>query len=140
ESYHQQLGDYAINNSGMLEVENPLSPRPTDPNFAVAGEPGDAGLGARLIRDNFLIFPSVQPLSRNGLASNSRIAANDTLYRTPNEYLYSPQHPQSIYRIRVQYESEGFGDNSSIALNAVQVRAGSERILVDGRQLRRDVD
>ncbi|MFN8580101.1 MAG: hypothetical protein U0163_03875 [Gemmatimonadaceae bacterium] len=51
--------------------------------MAIAGAPG-----ADIIRDRFIVFPSLQPFARAGLASSMGVAANDTLYRTPNEYLY----------------------------------------------------
>ena len=42
--------------------------------------------------------------------------------------------------MQVRYESEGGGDAGTIALGAIQLRAGSERLVADGRQLVRDVD
>ena len=75
-----------------------------------------------------------------GSPDRSQNPANDTIYRTPGEYLYSTRHPQSFYRLRVSYESQVGDEVGTLALNAVQLRPGSERITIDGRQLVRGVD
>ena len=46
----------------------------------------------------------------------------------------------SVYRLKVRYQSEGTGDAGALMLGSVQVRRGSERVVVDGVPLVRDVD
>ena len=135
ETYLQLFGLAQLANASTFDAENRLWPRPNDPNFLVASTPG-----ARIFRDQFLVFPSLEPFARRGLARPAAVAANDTIYRTPSEYLYSPQHPQSYYRLRVRYDVSGEGAMGTIALNSVQVRPGSERLTLDGRALVRGVD
>ena len=93
-----------------------------------------------LIRDVFIVFPSLEPFSRRGLAFTRRIVPNDTIYRTPGEYLYSAQHPQSFYRLLASYESTGLAGPGTIALSSSQIRPGSERLTIEGRPLTRGVD
>src|SRR5262249_2624145 len=65
---------------------------------------------------------------------------NDAIYTTPGEYLNSPQHPASVYRISLQYETTLGEESQSLTLGATQMRPGSERVLVDGRSVIRDLD
>lgn len=135
ETYLQLFGLAQLGNSANFDVENRLWPRPGDPNVSIG-----AAANAKIIRDYFLVFPSLQPFARAGLAQPASNPANDAIYTTPGEYLYSPQHPQSFYRIRVRYSAEGGGDAGSLSLGAVQLRPNSERISIDGAMLRREVD
>ncbi len=133
-SYLQLFGIAQLLNASSFDRDNRLWPRPEDPNFQLSTTTGSV-----LFRDRFLIFPSLEPFSRRGLAQPAVVPANDTIYRTPSEYIYSPQHPQSFYRIRARYEiSEG--SSGTIALNALQVRPASERLTMDGIPLVRGVD
>ncbi len=134
-TYLTLFGLAQFTSPSAFDAENRLWPRPNDPNVAIAGAPG-----TNIIRDRFIVLPSLQPFARSGLASNPAVPANDTIYRTPGEYLYSTQHPQSFYRLRASYEVDGTGGTGTIALQSVQLRPGSERISMDGRQLTRDID
>jgi hypothetical protein len=134
ETYLQLFGLAQVHNAAMFDAENRLWPRPQDPNFVVSGAPG-----TDIFRDRFVVFPSLEPFARRGLARPSSVVANDTIYRTPSEYIYSSQHPPSFYRLRLRYEAMG-GSGGTIALNAVQVRPGSERLTMDGRPLVGGVD
>lgn len=134
-SYLQLFGLAQLTSATTFDYENRLWPRPNDPNFLVANVPGN-----RIFRDQFIVFPSLEPFSRRGLARPVGVAANDTIYRTPSEYLYSPQRPQSYYRLRVRYQVDGGGALGTIALNSVQIRPGSERLTMDGRPLVKDID
>ncbi len=137
-TYLQLYGLAQANNAAAFDAQNRVWPRPHDPDFA-AGI-ADTTDAARIIRDRFVIFPSLEPFSRRGLARDPTVPANDSIYRTPNEYLYSPQHPQSFYRLRVRYQVDGTVGQGIIALTSVQLRPGSERLVLDGRLLVRDVD
>ena len=119
-----------------FDVDNRLWPRPGDPIFSLGGT-----ASTRVVRDQYLIFPSLQPFARAGLAQPASNPSNDAIYVTPGEYLYSPQHPQSLYRIHVRYESDGSGDGGRLALPSTQLRPFSERLtLDDGSVLKRDQD
>ncbi|MGK2960953.1 MAG: hypothetical protein ACSLFK_02265, partial [Gemmatimonadaceae bacterium] len=103
-------------NTSTFDLENRLWPRPADPNFELS-------LGtsaARVIRDQFLVFPSLRPFARNGLARGAN-PSNDTIYTTPSEYVKSAQRPQSVYHIRVRYQAEGSGEGGALMLGAIQV-------------------
>jgi hypothetical protein len=135
ETYLQLFGLSQLANASTFDRDNRLWPRPNDPNFLVTTTPG-----TQIFRDQFLVFPSLEPFSRRGLARPPEVAANDTIYRTPSEYVYSSQHPQSYYRLRVNYEVDGGGALGTIALNSVQIRPESERLMMDGRLLVKGVD
>ena len=68
--------------------------------------------------------------------------ANDAIYATPNEDLYSALHPQPVYRLRLRFETDaGAGDAASFTLGSTQVKPFSERLVLDdGTVLRRDKD
>jgi hypothetical protein len=124
-------------NRALFDAANRLWPRVHDPNFLL-GTPSVSPTS--LIRDVFIVFPSLEPFSRRGLAFSPAVVPNDTIYRTPGEYLYSSQHPQSFYRILSTYESSGVVGPGTIALASAQIRRGSERLAVEGRPLVRNVD
>ena len=135
ETYLQLFGLSQATNPSAFDVENRVWPRPNDPNFSVA-----SGGQKKLIPDFFVMFPSLQPFARAGLAQPLANPANDTLYRYPNEYLYSAQRPQAIYRLLAKYQSEGGGATQSIRLNSIQLRPNSERVALEGQLLVRDTD
>lgn len=135
ETYLQMFGLAQATNPTAFDVENRVWPRPNDNNFSQVSGGRD-----KLIRNYFLFFPSLQPFARAGLAQPLANPANDTLYRYPNEYLYSTQRPQSIYRMVTRYLSEGGASQYSIRLQSQQVRPNSERVSLDGRVLQRDTD
>jgi hypothetical protein len=107
ETYLQLFGLAQPTNPAAFDVENRVWPRPNDPNVSLAF--GADGAQQPLIRDLFVFFPSLQPFARAGLAQPAANPANDTLYRYPNEYLYSAQRPQALYRLLASYQSEGGG-------------------------------
>jgi hypothetical protein len=134
-TFLQLFGLAQKTNSSTFDIENRLWPRPADPNFELS-------LGAsatKVIRDQFLIFPSLRPFASNGLAVRGN-PTNDTIYTTPSEYVKSAQRPLSVYHIRVRYQADGSGEAGSLMLGSVQVRPNSERLLVDGIPLVRGTD
>ncbi len=137
-TYLQLFGLAQANNAATFDAANRVWPRPHDPDQAAGVS--DTSAAARIIRDRFVVFPSLEPFSRRGLARDPTVPANDSIYRTPNEYLYSPQHPQSFYRLRVRYNVDGTVGQGTLALTSVQLRPGSERLVLDGRPLVRDID
>ncbi|HEV7990385.1 MAG TPA: cell surface protein SprA [Gemmatimonadaceae bacterium] len=156
DTFLQMFGLSQPVNPADFDIENRLWPRPTDPNYsAAAGGSGGlasaaslglassaaAATGGKIIRDYFVVFPSLQPFARrdSGLVVPGN-PSNEAVYTTPSEYLYSPQHPASVYRLKVRYQTEGSGEAGALMLGSVQVRRGSERVVVDGVPLVRDVD
>ncbi len=154
-TFLQMFGLAQSTNPASFDIENRLWPRPSDPNYSAAAG-GTAGLASaasfsgsasvngasgRIIRDHFVVFPSLQPLAAQptGLVVPGN-PTNAEVYVTPSEYLYSPQHPANVYRLKVGYSTEVSAEAGAIMLGSVQVRRGSERVLLDGRPLIRDVD
>ncbi len=135
QTYLQLFGLSQANNGAQFDVENRLWPRPNDANISAAGTTGQ-----KLIRDYFVVFPSLQPFARAGLAQPLANPANDTLYSFPNEYLYSAQRPQSVFRLLAQYNGTADSGESGITLGTTQLRPGSERVELDGLLLSRDRD
>jgi len=135
ETYLQLFGLSQATNPTAFDVENRVWPRPSDPNYSAA-----SGGREKLIRDYFVVFPSLQPFARAGLAQPLANPANDTLYRYPNEYLYSAQRPQAIYRMIARYQSEGGSSQYAVRLNSLQIRPNSESVSLEGRLLERDKD
>jgi hypothetical protein len=134
-TYLQIFGLAQRTNNSTFDIENRLWPRPADPNFELSL----GSSAARVIRDKFLVFPSLRPFAKNGLARGLN-PSNDTIYTTPSEYVKSAQRPQSVYHIRVRYQAQGSGEAGALMLGAVQVRPNSERLLVDGIPLVRGTD
>jgi hypothetical protein len=146
-TFLQMFGLAQSTNPSEFDYENRLWPRVADPTFnlgvgAVDVRNGQSLDASRLLRDYFLIFPSARPFSRRaagGLVTTGN-PFNEEIYTTPGEYLYSPQHPASLYRIHLQYETVGPDESGYITLNASQMRQRSERVLLDGRPLIRELD
>lgn len=139
DTYLQLFGLAQRNNSSTFDVTNRLWPRATDPNQALTISGGLAGTSSKLIRDYFIVFPSLMPFADSGLAHPPN-PVNDSLYRVTDEDLNSPRRPPTQYRIHVSYSAAGSGEAGSLMLGSVQVRPFSERIFLDGRQLVRDSD
>jgi cell surface protein SprA len=146
-TFLQLFGVAQAGNPGAFDADNRIWPRPGDPGYTLApggssGLPAIPGAGVSTgTSDQFLIFPSLQPFARAGLAQPAGNPANDAIYTTPDVYLYSSQHPQPAFRIHLTYQSDGTGSSTGITLGANQLRPLSERLtLDDGTLLTRDVD
>jgi cell surface protein SprA len=145
-TFLQMLGLAQATSPADFDYENRLWPRASDPVFnlgagAIDVRNGQSMNAGRLIREQFLVFPSLRPFSARtaGLVAPGN-PTNDAIYTSPGEYLYSAQHPASVYRISLQYESTVGEESRSLTLGATQVRPGSERVLVDGRATIRELD
>jgi Motility related/secretion protein len=89
------------------------------------------------VRESYIVFPHLQPF-----ADATRLQAperSDSLYRTPL-YLVLSQGPPAKFLFRLRYDASGTEDRSSLDLNALQIREGSEQISANGRVLERGVD
>ncbi|NNG14841.1 MAG: hypothetical protein HKM89_00080, partial [Gemmatimonadales bacterium] len=65
---------------------------------------------------------------------------SDSLYRTPGYLVLGTQGPSSKFQFRLRYEAAGGEERSSLNLNALQIREGSESLIYNGQLLERDVD
>jgi hypothetical protein len=139
ETYLQLFGLSQRTNASTFDAENRLWPRRTDPNQALTTGGGQSGQSTLLIRDYFVVFPSLMPFSDSGMVDVPN-PVNDSLYRVTDEDLVSPRRPPTQYRLRASYSAAGGGESGSLLLGSVQVRPNSERIFLGGRQLVRDVD
>ena len=145
QTYLQMLRVSQSTNTAAFDAENRLWPRPGDPIASANG-------GQRLIRDQFVVFPSLRPFARDadpgrpptgragGLIEAASSTANDTIYVTPGDRLIGAERPPAAFFIRANYLASGGGDFGSLMLGSVQLSRNSERLVVDGALLRRDVD
>ena len=145
-TFLQMFGLAQSTNPSEFDFENRIWPRIGDPVFnldvgAADVRNGQSLDGGRILRDYFIVFPSTRPFAQrdSGLVVAGN-PANPLIYTTPGEYLYSTQHPTSVYRLVLRYETNGADDGGVITLGATQMRAGSERVLLEGRPLVRDLD
>ena len=135
-SYLEHFGMARLGTPTEFDAESRVWPRRGDPIATLAGS-----ATASVARERFVVFPSAQPFARGGLAGTAN-PANDAIYATPNEDLYSALHPQPVYRLRLRFETDaGAGDAASFTLGSTQVKPFSERLVLDdGTVLRRDKD
>jgi hypothetical protein len=145
-TFLQMFGLSQSMNPAEFDYNNRIWPRPSDAVLDLgAGAPDvrtPGSLGSTdVIRDHFIVFPSLQPFSPrdSGLVTAGN-PTNSAIYTTPGDYLYSTQHPTSVYRIHVQYQTSATDEPGVVTLGATQMRPGSERIIVGGRTLVKDLD
>src|SRR5581483_119573 len=106
-TYLQMFGLAQPTNPAEFDSENRIWPRRSDaifnlgagaPDVRNAGAPGASSPldAAHIIRDYFLVLPSLHPFSArdSGLVVAGN-PTNDQIYSIPGEYLYSSQHPAS---------------------------------------------
>lgn len=89
------------------------------------------------IREAYIVFPHLQPFADQ--TKLTPVEQSDSLYRTP-VYLVLSQGPPAKFIFRLRYNSTGTTDKSSLDLNALQIREGSEQLTSNGRVLERGVD
>jgi len=125
ETYVGLLGLAVPNDQNLFDSENRLFPRARDPN------------GGAPLSDRYVVFPHLMPFGDTLRLQPGERA--DSVYRLPTSLLRS-QAPAAVFTLRFQYEQTGAGDRSVLSLGGFQVRDGSERIFVGGRQLVRGRD
>jgi hypothetical protein len=125
QTYLQQLGLAIPSDPTVFDRDNRLWPRARDPE------------AAQVVGDRFIVFPHLEPFADPSRLTPAEIS--DSLYRTP-VYLLLTEGPPAKFNIRLRYDASGGGDRSSLNLNALQIREGSEQLYVGGRKLVRDVD
>ncbi|MEO7083463.1 MAG: cell surface protein SprA, partial [Gemmatimonadaceae bacterium] len=145
-TFLQMFGLAQSTNPAEFDYNNRIWPRPSDAVLDLGAgapdvrTPGSIG-STHVIRDHFIVFPSLQPFSPrdSGLVTVGN-PTNSPIYSTPGDYLYSTQHPTSVYRIHVQYQTSATDEPGVVTLGATQMRPGSERIIIGGRTLVKDLD
>ncbi len=125
ETYLQQFGLAIPNDATLFDRENRLWPRARDPE------------AVDVVGDRFIVFPHLEPFADPARLSPAELS--DSLYRTP-VYLLLSEGPPAKFALRLRYDASGGGDRSTLNLNALQIREGSEQLFVGGRKLERDVD
>jgi hypothetical protein len=125
QTYLQQLGLSIPTDPAVFDQPNRLFPRTQD---------GDA---SAVVKDSYIIFPNLQPFADPARLSPEEVS--DSLYRTPL-FLLTSQGPPAKFALRLQYQATGGGDRTTLSLNALQLREGSEQLYVSGRKLERHVD
>jgi hypothetical protein len=145
-TFLQMLGLAQSTNPAAFDYQNRLWPRESDGVFNLGAGAADIRNGqsldvAKVIRDYFIVLPSLHPFSArdSGLVVPGN-PTNDAIYTIPGEYLYSQQHPAGLYRFHLTYDIAGSDEGGALTINAAQMRPGSERVLLDGRPLVRDLD
>ena len=123
-TYLSLLGLATPNDQNVFDRDNRLFPRPSDPD------------ASEVLRESYIVFPSLTPFASPALSPAER---SDSLYRTP-QYLLLVQGPPARFQVRLQYNSTGAGDRSTLSLGALQIRDGSEQLSLGGRRLERGVD
>jgi cell surface protein SprA len=151
-TFLQMFGLSQATNPAEFDYDNRVWPRVSDGIFNLgAGAPdvrngGPQSLDAsKIIRDYFVVLPSLHPFAARDAAGGGGLVVagnptNDAIYTVPGQFLNSPQRPTTIYRLRLRYQSVGSDEGGVISLGASQMRPGSERVLLEGRPLVRDLD
>jgi hypothetical protein len=124
QTYLQQLGLALPSDPTLFDRENRLFPRTRDDG---AGQ---------VVRDAYVVFPHLTPFADPARLSPAEIS--DSLYRTPLNLLFT--EVPGKFNLRLQYDAVGGGDRSTLDLNALQIREGSEQLIVNGRRLEKDTD
>jgi hypothetical protein len=123
-TYLALLGLAVATDQNVFDRDNRLFPRSRDPD------------ASEVLRESYIVFPTLTPFASPQLSAAER---SDSLYRTPL-YLLLAQGPPARFQIRLQYNSTGAGDRSTLSLGALQIREGSEQLQLGGRRLERGVD
>ncbi|MGH7703935.1 MAG: hypothetical protein ACREMO_12640, partial [Gemmatimonadales bacterium] len=124
-TYLSQLGLAIPTDPTGFDVENRLFPRTRDPG------------ADQTIHAAYLVFPHLLPFDDSTRLTIQEVS--DSLYRTPLYLLFS-NGPSAKFIFRLRYNSTGSGDRSTLNLNALEIREGSEQLEVGGRVLQRGVD
>jgi hypothetical protein len=123
-TYLALLGLAVATDQNVFDRENRLFPRGRDPD------------AAQVLRESYVVFPTLTPFADTRLSPGER---SDSLYNTPL-FLLLAQGPPAKFQVRLRYNSTGAGDRSTLSLGALQIREGSEQLLLGGRRLERGVD
>jgi len=124
-TYLSQLGLSTSSDPTLFNLQDRLFPRVRD---AAADQ---------TVREAYIIFPTLIPFADSTKLNLSEVS--DSLYKTPI-YLLFQEGPPAKFVLRLQYNASSTGDRSTLDLDALQIRDGSEQLIVNGRVLERGVD
>ncbi len=129
-TYLALLGLALPTDASVFDRDNRLFPRPQnrDPD------------ADQTVKDSYIVFPHLQPFSDARPGRLIPAELQDSLYRTPQYLVLGPEGPPAKFQLRLRYNAAGSGDRSTLDLNALQIREGSEHLSVGGLQLERGVD
>ncbi|HEX3235743.1 MAG TPA: hypothetical protein VHR41_16210 [Gemmatimonadales bacterium] len=125
QTYLQLLGLATPSDPTLFDRENRLWPRSRDPQ------------AAQVIQESYIVFPTLKPFADPSKLTPAEVS--DSLYLARLVDLLS-QGPTAKFAISLEYDATGGGDRSTLSLNALQLREGSEQLFVGGRRLERGVD
>ncbi len=125
DTYLRLLGLSTASDGTVFDVTNRLFPRTRDPD------------AAQLIHDYYIVLPHLRPFADPTKLTPAEIS--DSLYRTPLFRLLN-EGPPARFGFQLHYDASGGGDRSTLDLNALQLRDGSEQLFVGGRKLVKGVD
>ncbi|MGH7498166.1 MAG: hypothetical protein ACREL3_04875 [Gemmatimonadales bacterium] len=124
-TYLKLLGLSIPSDAALFDRDNRLFPRSRDPD------------AAQVVHDYYIVFPHLQPFADPARLSPAE--SSDSLYRTPLFRLLS-EGPPARFALQLHYDATGGGDRSTLSLNALQLRDGSEQLFVGGRKLVKGID
>jgi hypothetical protein len=125
QTYLQLLGLAIPSDPTVFDRDNRLFPRTRDP------------AAAQIVHEGYIVLPNLQPFANKALLTPAEVS--DSLYQTPL-FLLLTQGPAAKFSLQLHYQATGGGDRSTLDLNALQVREGSEQLSIGGRRLVRGVD
>ncbi len=125
ETYLRLLGLATASDASVFDRDNRLFPRSRDPD------------AAQVVHDYYIVFPHLQPFGDQTKLTPAEVS--DSLYRTPYFRLLG-EGPPARFALGLHYDATGGGDRSTLNLNALQLRSGSEQLFVGGRKLVRGLD
>ena len=124
-TYLSQLGLSTASDPTLFNMQDRLFPRVRD---ATADQ---------TVKEAYIVFPTLIPFADPAKLAPQEIS--DSLYKTPT-YLLFQEGPPARFLLRLKYNASSTGDRGSLDLNALQIRDGSEQLIVNGRVLERGVD
>ena len=124
-TYLAQLGLSIPTDENVFDRQNRLFPRIRDPG------------AEEIVRESYIVFPHLTPFANPQQLTDAE--RSDSLYRTPL-YLLLSQGPPARFQVRLRYDAVGGTDRSTLSLNALQIKDGSEQLVSGGRLLQRGVD
>ncbi len=124
-TYLAQLGLAIPTDESVIDRQNRLFPRARDPG------------AEEIVRETYIVFPHLSPFADPLRLTDTE--RSDSLYRTPLYLLFS-QGPPARFQLRLRYEAVGGNDRSTLSLNALQIKEGSEQLTSGGRLLTRGID
>jgi hypothetical protein len=124
-TYLSQLGLSTASDPTIFNVQDRLFPRVRD------------AIATQTVKEAYVVFPTLIPFADSTRLALSEVT--DSLYKTP-DYLLFQEGPPARFGVRLKYNASSSGDRGSLDLNALQIRDGSEQLIVNGRVLERGVD